>query len=124
MTRLTTLLVLAATLVLRLVRVVDLFVPWVLARFALSGLALRRRVLGFRLVTRRTVRAADFTAFPERDFFVFIPGSDPSGGCRILSDAPNTTAAAEPLQREIVFPGAPLKPPPGKGQDVPSRQTL
>lgn len=60
---------------------------------ALAGLGFGRGAFGFVRATRRIVRAAGFTAFPERDFFVFIPGGDPFGGCPILSDAPDITAA-------------------------------
>jgi hypothetical protein len=45
-------------------------------------------------VTRRIARTAGFTAFPERGFFVFIPGCYPFGGYRILSDVSYITAAA------------------------------
>ena len=69
----------------------------------LAGLGLRRRVLGLLRVMRRTVRAAGFTAFPERGFFVLIPCCDPFGRHRILSDAPYTTVAAEMAQREFAL---------------------
>lgn len=88
MTRLLTLFVLVARLVLRRATVVRLFVLLLLARFALAGLAIRREVLGFLPVARRTVRMARFAVFPKRGFFVFIPDCDPFSRCRILSDAP------------------------------------
>ena len=77
MTRFLTLLVLVAALVLRPVSVAGRFARLRLARLTLAGGALRRVVLGCLRVARRTVRAAGLATFPERGFFVFIPGCDP-----------------------------------------------
>src|ERR1035441_9363885 len=55
-----------ATLVLRLTRSLAFFAGLRLAPLALIGLGLRRGVFGLLRVTRRRVRAAGVTAFPER----------------------------------------------------------
>src|ERR1017187_6801896 len=98
--------VLTDTLVLRLTTRFGFFGVLRLAPLALARPGLRRGTFGFVRTTRRTVRAAGFTAFPERGFLVFIPGYDPFGRRRILSDVPYTTAAAWMVQREFA-----LKPP-------------
>lgn len=98
MTRFLTLLILVGTLVFRPMRVAELFARLRLARLTLAGWAFRRTVLAFLRVVRRTVRAAGLATFPERAFFVFIPGCDPFGGCRILSDVPETTGPARLVQ--------------------------
>ena len=103
MTRFLVVFALAAVLVLPRAGSFGFFGVLPLPPLALAGLGFRRGVFGFVRAARRTVRAAGFTAFPERGFFVFIPGNDPFGGCRILSDAPNITAAAWPLQREFAL---------------------
>ena len=100
MTRLLTPVDLVTARVLPLARDAGLFVPLLLARFVLAGLAFRRAVLGFLRIARRTVRVAGFAVFPERGFFRFIPGSDPFGGCRILSDTLETTRPARAVQWE------------------------
>lgn len=92
--------VLTAALGLRLTIRFGFFGGLPLLPFALAGLGLRRRVLGLPRGTRRTGRAAGFTAFPERGFFVLIPCCDPFGRRRILSDAPHSTVAAGMTQRE------------------------
>jgi len=102
MTRFLTAFDLAAGLGLRLVSVAGFLAVLLLARFALAGLALRV-VFDFLRVTRRTARTASFTAFAERGFFFFIPGNDPFGGRRILSDALKIRGATRAVQRE--FPG-------------------
>src|ERR1035441_4008356 len=98
-TRFLALFALTATLVLRLTRSFAFFAGLRLAPLALVVLGLRRGVFGLLRVTRRRVRAADITAFPERGFFVLIPDYDPFGGCRILSDVLHFTAAAQVAQR-------------------------
>src|ERR1035441_789963 len=64
---------LTASLVLRLTSSFAFFAGLRLAPLALIGLGLRRGVFGLHRVTRRRVRAAGVTAFPERGFFVLIP---------------------------------------------------
>jgi len=100
MTRLLTPVDLVPARVFTLARVAGLFAPLLLARFVLAGLALGRAILGLPRIARRTVRVAAFAVFPERGFFRFIPGSDPFGGCRILSDTLETTRPARAVQRE------------------------
>jgi hypothetical protein len=106
-------LVLAAAARLTRGEAASLFVRLGLARFALATGVLRRGVLTFLRVARRTARPAGFTACSERGFFVFMPGNDPFGGCRILSDTLNSTAASwlpqresVPLEMEVSRPGA------------------
>ena len=118
MTRLLTTFDLAAGLGLRLTSVAGFFVLLLLARLALARGAFRRGVLVFLRVTRRIARAAGFTAFAERGFFFFIRGSDPFGGCRVLSDAHEITGSTRAVQRQIPgeyhladsAPGANMKP--------------
>src|ERR1039458_3234100 len=57
---------LTGTLVLRLTRSFAFFAGLRLAPLALVGLGLRRGVFGLLRVTRRTLRAAGVTGFPER----------------------------------------------------------
>ena len=97
---LTAVFVLTAALVLRLTIRLGLLGVLRLARLTLAGLGLRRGALGLLRAARRTVRAAGFAAFPERGFFVLIPGCDPFGRRRILSDVPYITVAARAVQRE------------------------
>ena len=99
-TRLLTDFTLAAVLVLGLAGSLGFFVVSLSPSLGSAGMGFRRRVFGMLRVTRRIVRAAGLTAFPERGFFVFIPGCYPFGGYRILSDASYFTAAARAAQRE------------------------
>ena len=91
---------LAAVLVLGRTGSLGFFVVSLSPSLGSAGMGFRRRVFGMLRVTRRIVRAAGLTAFPERGFFVFIPGCYPFGGYRILSDASYFTAAARAAQRE------------------------
>jgi hypothetical protein len=100
MPRLLTSFTLAAVLVLGRTGSLGSFVVLLLPSLGSAGMGFRRRVFGMLRVTRRIDRAAGFTAFPERGFFVFIPGCYPFGGYRILSDASYFTAAARAAQRE------------------------
>jgi hypothetical protein len=100
MARLLTRFTLVAVLVFVRVDSFGFFVVFLLPPLALTALGFRRRVFGWLRVTRRTARAAGFTASPERGFFIFIPGCDPFGGYRILSDGPYITAAARDVQCE------------------------
>ena len=100
MSRLLTGFTLAAVLVLGRTGSLGFFVVSLSPSLGSAGMGFRRRVFGMLRVTRRIVRAAGFTAFPERGFFVFIPGCYPFGGYRILSDASYFTAAARAAQRE------------------------
>ena len=84
MTRFLTVFALTAALVLRLTISAGFFAVLRLARLTLTGLGLWRGAFGFVGAARRTVRAAGFTAFPERGFFVLIPGCDPFSRRRIL----------------------------------------
>src|ERR1039458_8441320 len=102
-TRFLTVFVLTATLGLLLATSLDFVWVLRLPPLALARLGLRRGTFGFVRTTRRTVRAAGFTAFPKRGFLVFIPGYDPFGRRRILSDVPYTTAAAWMVQREFAL---------------------
>jgi hypothetical protein len=88
----------AGALVLRVRVLAGFFGRLLLTRFALAGLVLRRRVLGFLRAARRTVRLAGLAALAERGFFVFIPGNDPFRGRPICSDAPETTIALLAVQ--------------------------
>ena len=99
-TRLLTDFTLAAVLVLGRVGSLSRLVVLLLRSSSSAGMGFWRRVFGLLRVTRPIVRAAGFTAFPERGFFVFIPGCYPFGGYRILSDASYITAAARQAQRE------------------------
>ena len=99
-TRLLTDFTLAAVLALGRAGSLSRFVVLLLPSSSSAGMGFLRRVFGLLRVTRRIARAVGFKAFPERAFFVFIPGCYPFGGYRILSDAPYTTAAARQVQRE------------------------
>lgn len=102
-TRLLTFFTLAVARGLRLADSFGFVVVLRLRTFRLAGLAFRRGAFGLLRGTRRTACAAGFAAFPERGFFVFIPGSDPVGGYRILSDAAYNTAAACGVQCEFAL---------------------
>jgi hypothetical protein len=106
MTRFLTVLVLAATLGLPLAGVFGFLVVLLLRPFPLAGLVLRRGIFDSLRFTRRTGRAAAFTASPARGLFVLIPSSDPCDGSRILSDVTHNTATAMGVQCE--FPPAHL----------------
>ena len=100
MIRLLALLTLATVRVLPLAGFFGFLVVLLLRPFPLAGVAFRRGDFGLLRGARRTARTAGFAAFPERGFFVFIPGSDPVVGYRILSDAVHNTAAGWGVQRE------------------------